>query len=396
MRKVPTEIDDLHGRHVLLIDDNLTSRLILRETLESWGLCVAESARAEEGCTLLSKMVAEGRSQVLVIVNYRTLDVDGFGAVRLIRSVTEDAAIIMLGSDNHPGDATKCQNARLSGYGVKPVKRSDLLRLVHQPIGPPSADKAIPAESAAATVGTNVRRPVFLRILVVEDSVDNQMLFQAYLKDTQHAVTFCENGQDALDRVASGAAFDLILMDVQMPVMNGLEATRAIRSLEQARSGMRTPILALTANALSTDFESSYAAGCDGHLSKPISKQTLMKAIEEFAVDKADTRRSEPIVIEVAPKLAQLSAQYLDRRKKELPVLLELLASSDFERLQALAHDIKGTGSAFGFSALTTLGAALENSAKRADTARLNDEMAALKEYLARVTVASTAKVPNN
>jgi CheY-like chemotaxis protein/HPt (histidine-containing phosphotransfer) domain-containing protein len=340
-------------------------------------------------------MMAEESSQILVIINYRALDADGLDAVRLIRSITDHAAIVMLGSDNHPGDAAKCRKAGLSGHGVKPLKRSDLLRLVYQAFEPPSATEAIPRASPIVSIETNLR-PVFLRILIVEDSVDNQMLFEAYLKSTQHAVTFCENGKHALDRFASGAGFDLILMDVQMPVMNGLEATRAIRALEQAQSRPQTPILALTANALATDFESSYAAGCDGHLSKPISKQTLMRAIEEFAADKSDASRSEPIIIEVAPKLAQLSAQYLDRRRDEFPILLELLASSNFERLQVLAHDLKGTGSAFGFSALTTLGAALENSARQADPAKIRDEMEALDEYLRRATVTSMANPPNS
>jgi histidine phosphotransfer protein HptB len=100
----------------------------------------------------------------------------------------------------------------------------------------------------------------------------------------------------------------------------------------------------------------------------------------------------EPIVIEVEPKLEQLSNQYLIRRKDELPTLLQLLASSDFERIRALAHDLKGTGSAFGFSELTTLGAAIENSAKQADAAKLNEEMEALKDYLGRVKVGSTTR----
>jgi PAS domain S-box-containing protein len=394
-RPIPLEIDNLRGRRVLLIDDHTTSRLILRESMESWGLRVAESVHAEEGCVLLSKMVAEESGPILVIVNYRALEADGLEAVRLIRSITGHAAIVMLGSDNHPGDATKCREAGISGHGVKPLKRSHLLRLVYQAIRPPSADEAIMRASPVVAVEASVH-PVFLRILVVEDSIDNQMLFEAYLKSTPHAVTFCENGKQALDRVASGSGFDLILMDVQMPLMNGLEATRAIRALEQAQSRTPTPILALTANALATDFESSYAAGCNGHLSKPISKQTLMGAIEEFAAGKADPRRSEPIIIEVAPKLAQLSAQYLDRRRKELPTLLELLASSNFERLQVLAHDLKGTGSAFGFSALTTLGAALENSARQANAAKIREEMDALEQYLGRVTVTSTANLPNS
>jgi histidine phosphotransfer protein HptB len=117
-----------------------------------------------------------------------------------------------------------------------------------------------------------------------------------------------------------------------------------------------------------------------------------MNAIDEFATHEGDVHPSEPIIVEVIPKLEQLSAQYLVRRREEIPVLMQLLAASDFDRIRALAHDLKGTGSAFGFADVTKLGAAMEISAKQADRTELTIHMEALREYLGRVTVRPIAE----
>jgi CheY-like chemotaxis protein len=118
-----------------------------------------------------------------------------------------------------------------------------------------------------------------LRILIAEDSVDNRLLLQMYFKGSPHQLTFAENGSAAVDRFAAGN-FDVILMDMQMPIMDGLSATRAIRALEQERRGPAIPIIALTANAYPQDIELSIKAGCQCHLSKPISKPKLLSAVE--------------------------------------------------------------------------------------------------------------------
>jgi CheY-like chemotaxis protein len=120
-----------------------------------------------------------------------------------------------------------------------------------------------------------------VRILVAEDSEDNRFLLGAYLKNQPYALTFVEDGQQALTKFEK-ETFNLVLMDIQMPVMDGLQATKAIRALERQTSRPRTPVLALTANALLEDVDRSHAAGCDLHLSKPISREKLITAIENF------------------------------------------------------------------------------------------------------------------
>jgi CheY-like chemotaxis protein len=132
---------------------------------------------------------------------------------------------------------------------------------------------------AAALARTGDRRP--LDLLLVEDNEDNRLLIQTFLKKTPHRIETAENGRVAVDRFAAGR-YDLILMDIQMPVMDGYAATRAIRDMEAGMNRARTPIVALTAHALVEDVEKSLAAGCDGHLTKPIKKSRLLAAIESF------------------------------------------------------------------------------------------------------------------
>jgi CheY-like chemotaxis protein len=127
-----------------------------------------------------------------------------------------------------------------------------------------------------------------LRILAAEDSPDNRLLVQLYLQGTSHSITFVEHGGEAVEQAAA-ADFDLVLMDLQMPVMDGLTATRKIRAMERERGGRAVPILALSANARPQDIESSLAAGCNAHLSKPISKQRLLTALDQYAIAPAPT-----------------------------------------------------------------------------------------------------------
>jgi CheY-like chemotaxis protein len=174
----------------------------------------------------------------------------------------------MTTSDNVPGDETRGLQLGVAGYAVKPVRRSELLRLVCKALGQvaPLEDQELAASNA--------------RILIAEDSEDNRFLLEAYLEGTSYQVTYVEDGQAAL-LLALNQTFDLVLMDVQMPVLDGLAATRSIREAEQQAGRFPVPVLALTANARSDDIEASRAAGCNAHVSKPISKAALLRAIKD-------------------------------------------------------------------------------------------------------------------
>jgi len=213
-------------------------------------------------------------------------------------------------------------------------------------------------------------------MLIAEDSVDNQFLLSIYMRGTPHLLTFVEHGQEALDRLQS-SEFDIVLMDLQMPVMDGLTATRKIREKEGRQNMPAMPIVALSANARPEDIKMSLAAGCNAHLSKHISKQRLLTAIEQYAVAKAN-----PIETEVDDAVAALVPRYLEARRAESLQLGRLLSSGDFAAIQRIAHNLKGTGSSYGFPRLTALGAAMQASAQAADADALSRGIHELEDFL--------------
>jgi CheY-like chemotaxis protein len=275
----------------------------------------------------------------------------------------------------------------MSGYALKPVARA--LRLIC------SAGEPRESPGTAEIVDRNKTEPVKpARILVAEDSAYNRLLVEVYLKGSPNQLTFVKDGKAALDQFAA-TDFDLILMDVLMPVMDGLDATRAIRELERRRGAPSTPILALSANASVEDIEKSDNAGCSAHFRKPISKLELLSAIEKYArrLNPATVVRLEslePESIEVPPGLEHIVPVYLENRRKEVLEMLALLASSDFERLTTLSHNLKGSGGGYGFPELTRLGDILERLAKEKDGGALGTQITELRTYLDHVQLIAT------
>jgi len=277
--EMPSRAQDLAGQRVLVIDDNATNRLILTKMCSAWGMLCSEASSAAEANRLARDAVGERQLFSLAIIDVLMPEAGGFEVLAEIRSIIPNIPVIMLTSNNEPGDATKARALRVSAFAVKPVRRAELLRLVCAAI---VQERETAAKAPAA--GAAPRRANGLaKILVAEDSEDNRFLVGVYLKDQPYRLTFVENGEDALEAFKK-EAFDLVLMDVQMPVMDGLVATGLMRAFERENSSTRTPIWALTADALLGDAERSRAAGCDAHLAKPISKEELITAIENFQV----------------------------------------------------------------------------------------------------------------
>jgi signal transduction histidine kinase len=276
--KVRVALGDLHGKRVLLIDHNATNCLILRETLQAWGLESDAFQLPAEALACLPEAMAGEHPYSLVVLDSCMPGMDGFETVFEVRRIAGGLPIVMLASTARPGDTARRLEARLSGYAVKPVARAHLLRLVCDAL----ETRETPEPHPAGILDRQKEKPVKpARILLAEDSPDNRLLIQVYLKGSPYQLTLEENGKAAVDRFAA-SDFDLILMDVQMPVMDGLAATRAIRELERERGAPSTPIIALTASASSQDIESSGNAGCNAHLSKPISKLQLLSAVEKY------------------------------------------------------------------------------------------------------------------
>ena len=247
---------------------------------------------------------------------------------------------------------------------------------------------------AAVPVGTGPEPPLpALHILLVEDSPDNRTITMAYLRDTPYQVEVAENGAIACEKFTAGH-YDLVLMDRQMPVMDGLAATRAIREWEQSNHRPSTPIIALTAAALKGDQEKCIAAGCTAYLTKPIKQEVLLQAIKEHSIvvppsSKEENRRKDTILVRANPKFADLIPGFLQNCGQNVIAMLEALDRGDLEIVEILGHGMRGAGSSYGFQAITDIGAALEQAAESADTNASRKWVGELSRYLDRVEIIS-------
>ena len=225
---------------------------------------------------------------------------------------------------------------------------------------------------AAVLVGADPEKPLqALRILLVEDSPDNCTLAMAYLDETPYLIDVAENGAIACEMFIAGN-YDLVLMDRQMPVMDGLTATRAIRAWERVNERTSTPIIALTASALKGDRETCMAAGCTAFLTKPIKQDVLLRAIkEQFTIGSLLMRTEniwqESITSTLSLKLARIVPAYLQNCRLSVVTILEALDRMDFETVSRLGHNMRGSGGAYGFQGITDICADLQTAAEKAD-----------------------------
>ncbi len=213
-----------------------------------------------------------------------------------------------------------------------------------------------------------------LRILLVDDAQDNRFLIQLYLKDANCSIEIAKNGAEGVDKFRAGR-FDVVLMDVEMPVMDGYTATREMRRYEQEAGIAATPILALTAHAFAEMAEKSKAAGFTSHLTKPIRKATLLEVLTTYSgqvLPDENLVATEPageLLVRVEQGMEDVVPGYLEKRRKDVLKYRQALADQDFDTLRMMGHKMKGTGAGYGFAELTEIGSAIEEAALRKDAA---------------------------
>jgi CheY-like chemotaxis protein len=263
---------ELQGMSALIVDDNLNSRAVLDQMLSAWGIQASTAASAEEALSMLATPEKQNSQYQLLVIDSRMPGMDGFSLVaNIAKQRTKSAIVMMLTSDDYKAGVRRCHELGINSYLIKPVKRCELLAAIRRAMAP---------EAEILTASPQVQEHLGqFRILLAEDNLVNQRLAVGLLEKMGHRVTVAQNGREALD-LLQDRDFDLVLMDVQMPEMDGFAATKELRKREQGQQ-RHIPVIAMTAHAMKGDRETCIAAGMDGYIAKPINRADLQQVIQE-------------------------------------------------------------------------------------------------------------------
>jgi PAS domain S-box-containing protein len=392
----------LVGRRVLVVDDSVTNRRIVREMLAAAGLHVGEAADGEAGLDALQRAQRSGTPYDLAILDAQMPGLDGFAlgaAVRAVPAIAE-TRLLMLTSSGSRGDGQRCRDLGINGYLTKPASRTDLLDAVSVVLG--MADVAAPIVVTQHSIAESRPR---LQILLAEDNVVNQEVAATMLRKRGHDVDVVGDGRAAVE-AAARKRYDVVLMDIQMPEMDGFEATRHIRSTTPGRD---LPIIALTAHALSGEREKCLAQGMTDYLTKPFRGHDLFAIVEGRAGVVTAGLPPDPLVpSQDAP--VDLDAFRRDMREagveeavdaildtfvrsagERITALTAALATGEAQAIKRAAHAFKSAAGTIGAKGLATLLEQLETAATAGDVAlartlgdRFVAESAAVAAYVRR------------
>src|SRR6185295_9644482 len=343
---------------VLVVDDNPVNRRILDAQTRSWAMATATVDGGQAALDALTAAARDGRPFDLVLLDANMPGLDGFAVAEqvFLRPDLAGSTIMMLSSSGRQGDVARCRALGIAAYLTKPIKAGDLLEAMTRIVGGGAAEPSV-AKPAPAVVAPQR----LISVLVAEDNVVNQRVALGLLTRRGHTVTVVSNGREALDAIERDS-YDLVLMDVQMPVMGGFDATAAIRARERETGG-HIRIVAMTAHAMNGDRERCIAAGMDGYLSKPLDPQMLFAIAEADAPDgpeSASVFDRSAILERLDGNEALLSdviGLFLDECPARLRTIKAAVDARDSEAIRIEAHKLKGA--AGNLSALGLFNAAL-------------------------------------
>lgn len=438
---VPTEdeavVRELRDLQVLIVDDNATNRRILEQSLHSWSMKPLAVPDGQAALTQIEQAVHAGHPYPLLIVDGLMPELDGFTLIETLenRGLTAGAKILMLSSADRNTFDERCRHLPVNAYLEKPVSQSMLLDAIMTALRGPQLRRDV-VERISAT-------PLSLNILVAEDTPANQRVVKAILERRGHHVSIAHNGREAVD-LHERSPYDIILMDVQMPTMDGLQATALIRSLSDDFA--RVPIIAMTAHAMRGDRERCLAAGMTSYISKPIDANQLVRLVERVSRDfrhsrsswiplphsrsivhqmeasekpdpgpdheatrtpltrpaqqdpVASEKRSQVPVLSVAGALARLGGDqgllrdmarfFLEDTGKLIEDLEGGIQKGELERAKRHAHSLKGLSANFNAETCVTTAYAVEEACRKGDASTANSLLPTLKVEVALLTEA--------
>ncbi len=367
--RAPPMARELQGVNVLIVDDNATNLRLLSQLLKKWGMHPTSADSGEKALQIADAAHGRGESFPLVLLDAMMPEMDGFELAARFHTTPQASGSIMmmLSSAGMRGDAQRCRELGVSAYLTKPIDQAALLNAIQIALGARPDSALITRHSL-----DEARQPRQLKILLAEDNAVNQKLAVTLLSKWGHRVDVAHDGQQALE-MSRDRPYDLILMDLQMPVMGGLEATRLIREREATQDGKRIPIIAMTANAMSEDHQRCLDAGMDDYVSKPLNTERLRavldaapSSVQATSVEcaPADTEfdyghalsTADPWVVET------IGQAFLDDCPRQMREIEHAIRDVDHPLLLRSAHTLKGLVGNFNARKIESLARELEQT----------------------------------
>ena len=372
----------LGGRRLLVVDDNETNRRIVRDMLGAEGMAVHEASRADAGLEALRRAARARTPYDLAILDAQMPDQDGFELATAIRAdrALKETRLLILTSAGQRGDGERCRQLGIQAYLTKPIARADLVEAVGTVL---AGTASAPGAADLVTRHSIAESRHALRVLLAEDNPVNQQVATAMLLKRGHHVDVASNGREAVDAVAR-EPYDVILMDIQMPEMDGFEATEMIRGLPQGRT---LRIIALTAHALSGERERCLARGMSGYLAKPFKAHDLFAAVEGRGAQPVDAAAARSPAVDLAAfrrtmeeagaadAVDGILETFVATLPQRLDALVAAAGGTDAEPLQRAAHAFKSAAGTIGAGHLAALLEEMERAAYGGDLAGARDKL---------------------
>jgi two-component system sensor histidine kinase/response regulator len=394
---------NIRGMRVLVVDDNRTNRIVLTKMVKSFGCCIESAESGIQALKALREAFRKEKRFDLVLLDMRMPDMDGEQTLRAIRNDPQirEATVIVLTSVGVRGEVAQLKALGCSGYLMKPIKQSQLYDAIITVMGLQKSKSPDKQRSMVTrhTIAEQKRRAIY--ILLAEDDPVNSKLVVTVLERAGFSVDAVDDGQKTIQALES-KDYDLVLMDVQMPEMNGFEATKAIRQMEDRKQHI--PIIAMTAHAMKEDKERCLQTGMDDYISKPIEPQNLIHTIEKWikSTDAQDTiskrehsdeeASDEGIPINFHNALERFGGdkeffkeileEFLSYIPKQLEVLDEAVKKGDTSEAEREAHKIKGAAENVGAGRIAGLSFKLELLARKGDLTGAEEIVTNLKSQL--------------
>jgi CheY-like chemotaxis protein len=374
-----------HSLRVLLIDDNAAALSSMQRMIAGFGLKVKAIGDQDSASRALTDACDNKNPFDILLIDAQMHLTEEFkNQLQAHRRIAHSGhKLFLLITHLYQQNLITHWLSEVDGYFIKPLRRNELIEAVNLAVGKSTESK----EYRKAPVTITGKGVAPLRILLVEDNINNQMLFKYYLEDSGQRIDVAQNGSEGV-HLFKTSKYDLVFMDLAMPVMDGYEATRVIRRWEAGQGADKVPIVALTADALKGREQKSLAAGCTDHITKPFTKNQILELIHQYGPQEKSKLNPAGYIEYINSDLKELIPSFMHNTQQEIKKLQEALNQDDWPTIERMGHSIKGSSFGYGFKRMGMIGRRMQAAAREThDKEKLAALLRELIDYTENIQV---------